>query len=185
MPASSGTVAAGDLATATQYNNLRADAVHGTTSHIHDGTYGTLLTFATPVATGTANSAGVASTYPRSDHVHLATLGTAMGSAAAGVALAAQNTWYTVASIVNPGAGTWMATGHVQFGSSVPNVELRMSFGGTVTRTWTLYTAVTDGSISDISPLAAAGTIAFEARRTNTTAGTALTGSHIVAIKVG
>jgi hypothetical protein len=36
--ANSSTVSSGDLATATQYNNLRADAIDTSSGHIHDGT---------------------------------------------------------------------------------------------------------------------------------------------------
>jgi hypothetical protein len=41
--ANSGAVASGAQATATQYNNLRADVLDPTTGHVHDGTNGALL----------------------------------------------------------------------------------------------------------------------------------------------
>jgi hypothetical protein len=40
MALNSGTVASGDLATATQYNNLRADVVSTSSGHVHDGSLG-------------------------------------------------------------------------------------------------------------------------------------------------
>ena len=38
--ANSSTVSSGDLATATQYNNLRSDVIDTSTGHVHDGTNG-------------------------------------------------------------------------------------------------------------------------------------------------
>ena len=38
--ANSSTVSSGDLATAAQYNNLRADVVDTSSGHLHDGTNG-------------------------------------------------------------------------------------------------------------------------------------------------
>ena len=70
--ASSSAVSAGDLATADQYNNLRADVLDGSSGHDHDGTDGNATlaattfsanaTFSGTIASGAITSSGVIKT---------------------------------------------------------------------------------------------------------------------------
>lgn len=186
--ATSSTVTAGSAAYASDYNNLRTDVLNTSTGHVHDGTNGRSM-FGSPVAVGTANSDGTGTAYARNDHVHAVAVGTAAGSASGNVTYTNPSTWYTIASATGLGAGVWSVSAFVAVqhnATNDPGYEVRLTMAGATAR-WMqmVYTYGETNSLFAFGTLAAAGTILLEGRRTSSSyGGTALTGSHFIALRV-
>lgn len=104
----SGTVAAGDLATAAQYNNLRADCVDTSAGHTHDGADSKVL-----ATLGTASG----HRHDGSDSRYVG-MTSYLDSASSNTTLTNANQYYTVLSR-SLTAGTWLVYGRMQGNGSI------------------------------------------------------------------
>ena len=160
--ANSGTVSAGSVALASQYNNLRADVLSPTTGHAHDGTTdggnqieGTALhsTGATVGYVLTAGAGGTTTTWSPSS-VGVYSLATATYT---GFQATAATTLYTN-GLMGGTAGAILATagGGTRF-YQMDNTST--TTGNSLLRYWNLNTAATGGSVSIAPSVAGTTTI--------------------------
>lgn len=146
MSASSN-VTAGNVAAATDYNNLRTDVLNTSTGHRHDGTDSRTLATASPAAVGYAAATGSGPNGSLSDHVHALSITSYSDVLSGDVTMTNANQYYTVLSR-SLATGTWLIQAQVEFSYTDSQAKLWNGSSGSYASASTTNATATPGNVS-------------------------------------